>query len=138
MRQFQVPQFITIEDKPLDPFTFKQFLYLAGAGLLIVGTRIFLYHILFWPISILVAAFAGAAAFLKINGQPFPIILKNAFLYFIKPRLYVWKQGVAPPKKSAAELRAKKDTMIKGIPTILESKLTDLAWSLDVKEKGKE
>jgi hypothetical protein len=30
--QFQVPQFLDVEDKIIGPFTIKQFLYLAGGA----------------------------------------------------------------------------------------------------------
>ena len=40
--QFQVPQFIEIEDKIFGPLTFKQFIYLAGGG----GLCFLLYTIL--------------------------------------------------------------------------------------------
>lgn len=138
MRQFQVPQFITVEDKVIGPFTIKQFLYVGSGGLLIVFAYLFLQPFLFWPLAVLIGAFAAALAFLKVNGRPFPIILKNAAFYLIKPRLFVWKQQ--PPEKTGAKAEMKKpvETVVKKIPKLSESKLSDLAWSLDIKEKTRE
>ena len=42
--QFKVPQFLDIEDKIFGPFTFKEFVYLAGgAGLCFILYRPFEY-----------------------------------------------------------------------------------------------
>lgn len=135
MRQFQVPQFITVEDKVIGPFTIKQFLYIGSGGLLILGARTFLQPFLFFPLAALIGALAASLAFLKINEQPFPIVLKNALFYLLRPRLYTWKKE-ALPKPSAKEVVPKKEeALVKRIPTLSESRLSDLAWSLDIKEK---
>lgn len=90
--QFQVPQFIDIEDKIVGPLTLKQFLYLAGAG----GVIFILFFILkFWLwllISILFAAVGMASAFIRYNNQPLPKIAWFAFLYFWQPHLYLWQR----------------------------------------------
>ena len=69
--QYQVPQFIDIEDRIIGPLTLKQFIYLAfAAAVLFVFWFLFKFYI--WiivalPITILAMAFA----FLKINDRPF-------------------------------------------------------------------
>ena len=40
--QFQVPQFIDVENKIIGPLSLRQFLYLAGAGL--ISFMLFFYH----------------------------------------------------------------------------------------------
>jgi hypothetical protein len=69
--QFKVPQFLDIEDKLFGPFTFSEFVYLAGGG----GICYVLYKALgFWlaVIPILaVAGFAVALTFYKPNNKPF-------------------------------------------------------------------
>lgn len=134
MRQYQVPQFITVEDKVFGPFTIKQSVYLGAGGLIIVGSWVFLESVLFWPITIIVGALAASLSFLKINEQPFPVVLKNAVFYFIKPRLYIWKKAETKSPEPA-EAGPVKEPIIKNIPKISDSKLTDLAWSLDIKSK---
>ena len=136
MKQFQVPQFITIEDKVFGPFTIKQFLYLAGGGVLIVILRMQLILLFFIPLALLICGLAASFAFLKINEQPFPTVFRNFLFYLAKPRLYVWKKEAMPARPSAPELKNSQPT-IKSIPRVSESKLTDLAWSLDIKEKVK-
>lgn len=137
MHQFQVPQFITIEDKVIGPFTVKQFLYVL-AGVVIVGLTFYFFKmVVVIPVAVVVGSFAGALAFLKVNEQPFPTIVKNAIFYSIRPRLYVWHQEVAQKPRAPGEIKKPAET-IQAIPKLSESKLTDLAWSLDIKEKLRE
>lgn len=137
MKQFQVPQFITVEDKVIGPFTIKQFLYLAAGGGVALAAYIFLHSILFFPTAALVGALTGALAFLKVNERPFPIVLKNAMVYLIRPRLYIWKkeESMRVPKPEDVK---KPEPAIKAVPRLSESKLTDLAWSLDIEKKLRE
>jgi hypothetical protein len=85
----------------------------------------------------LVGGLAGALAFLKVNEQPFPNILKNAIMYLIRPRLYIWKKE-APHRAAKAQEIKKPETTILAIPKLSQSKLTDLAWSLDIEKKLRE
>lgn len=135
MKQYQVPQFITVEDKVIGPLTIKQFLYVGGGAILIFCARLFLAPFLFFPIAFVVGAAAAALAFLKINEQPFPVIVKNVILYTLHPRLYTW-QKQPPPKPPAQKQKAvSPESNIKILPKLSESKLSDLSWSLDIKEK---
>lgn len=132
MKQYQVPQFITIEDKVIGPLTLKQFGFLgAGAALIFVLNRL-LVPLLFYPVAGLIGGFAAALAFLKIQQQPFPTLIRRAFLFFIRPRLYLWKKEEAKQLPGAPADPAKKEATIAVIPKMSASKLSDLAWSLDI------
>ena len=135
MQQFQVPQFITVEDKIIGPFTIKQFLYLGSAALLIVGLYQLFLGFIFYSLAILIGSLGAALAFLKINEQPLPVILKNFFFYLIRPKLYTWKKE--PSRRTSPVQKEEKiqEILVRGIPKLSESKLTDLAWSLDIKSK---
>src|SRR3989338_4637541 len=88
--QYQVPQFIDIEDRIIGPLTLKQFLYLAFAGALLF-VFFFLFKFFIWIIvSLPIVALALALAFLKINDRPFVYFLIAAIFYFMKPKLYVF------------------------------------------------
>lgn len=137
MKQFQVPQFITIEDKVIGPFTIKQFLYLAAGGGVALAAYAFLQTFLFFLVTALAGTLAGSLAFLKVNEQPFPVILKNAMVYMIRPRLYIWRKE-EPKKAKRKEDIKKPETTVAAIPKLSASKLTDLAWSLDIKERLRE
>lgn len=135
MLRFQVPQFITVEDKIIGPLTIKQSLYVGAGILLIMGVRYFFVPVLFWPLAALIGGVFGALAFLKINEQPLFIVIKNALSYFMKPRLYRWQKEVVKKEKEKKLEKKEKEVLIKSIPKLSSSKLSDLAWSLDIKEK---
>lgn len=132
MRQYQVPQFITVEDKIFGPFTLKQFIYLiAGLGIIVLLWNFF-ETAAFVVLAVPVASLAAALAYLKINEQPLPKILLNGFHYLMRPRLYIWKK--MRQEISIAQTAKKAATPLE-LTKLTESKLNDLAWSLDIKEK---
>ena len=111
--QFTVPQFIEEEAKIAGPLTFKQVLYLAGAGMIIM----FLYFSLakvnllaFIIITVFLASGSLAFAFLKIGGYSLSIILKNFFTFFVSSKIYLWERKVAPPKIIQRKEGPKKET----------------------------
>ncbi len=136
--QYQVPQFIEIEDKIFGPLTAKQFFYLLGGGALIFIMYIFLQLWLVIILGIPVVGFVGSLAFLKINGIPFIKILSNALGFATSSRLYLWKK--VEIKKIEEEIKLPSE-MAQNLPMIAprltENKLQDLAWSLDIQQKIK-
>lgn len=137
--QFQVPQFIDIEDKIFGPFSFKQFLYLLGGA----GGAFVLYRTLpifiAIPLIIPVLALAGALTFYKVNGKPFVFILQSYFTYLFQSKLYVWKMRTVK-KGDKKQMVETSDMETNYIPKLSSSKLKDISWSLDVLdiEKNKE
>ncbi len=133
--QYQVPQFIDIEDRIIGPLTLKQFLYLAFAAALLFVFW-FLFKFFIWIIIAMpIAALALALAFLKINDRPFIYFLLAAILYFMKPKLYIFGAAQAiqpktfpekPEESSFAEATEDKKITV--------SKLKELALSLDTKK----
>ncbi len=87
----------------------------------------------FVPLAALVGGLAAALAFLKIQEVPFPTIVKNAMMYGMRPRLYVWKKQTPQKSKKTAPPGTPAEQQIRTIPKLSESKLQDLAWSLDIK-----
>jgi hypothetical protein len=105
--QFQVPQFIDIEDKIIGPLTLRQFIYLAIAGG-IIFIFYFLVNFAIWIIiSLILIAIAGAFAFLKINGQPFQKVLFNMIKFYAKPQTYVWLKESPQTPKTPEEIHKK-------------------------------
>ena len=128
--QFKVPQFIDVEDKLFGPFTFRQFVYLAGgAGAIFVIYKLLPLWIgifLIIPVGIL----AGLLTFYKINNKPFIYYLQAAMNYAISNKLYVWKQRLVKPKDAKKEEEEITPTSV--LPVLSSSKLRDISWSLDV------
>lgn len=90
--QFNVPQFIEIEDKIIGPLTLKQFFYLTAGAVLVILMWYFLKFWLFLILALPIAALSTALAFVKINGRPFVLFLASMLGYFMKPKIYVWKK----------------------------------------------
>ncbi|MEK7136029.1 MAG: PrgI family protein [Patescibacteria group bacterium] len=128
---FQVPQFIEIEDKIVGPFTFKQFLYLAGG----IGLSFILYAFLPLMVAIIpiivVMALAISLTFFKINNRPFVFTLESAIFYFVRSKLYLWNKK--PVKMTGGKKMAEVTTT--NITRLSASRLADIAWNLDVKDK---
>jgi hypothetical protein len=132
--QYQVPQFIEIEDKIFGPFTLKQFIYLAGGG----GVTLLFYTLFPFFLAMMLAvpfvALALGLAFYKVNDRPLIITLEHGFKYFLSSKLYLWK---AQPHKvdMATEAAAMLGKNTLALPNLSESKLKDLSWSLNIKDR---
>jgi hypothetical protein len=129
---YQVPQFIEVEDKIFGPLTLKQFIYLAGGAGLCVIALLYLPFMLGILVSIPVAAFSVALAFFKINGKTFVEMLEYGFNYLIGKRLYLWKK-VQEPVTPAAIPSANTNVPVTLKKDLSRRKLEELAWALDVK-----
>ena len=134
--QFKVPQFLEIEDKIFGPFTFKEFIYLAGGA----GVCYMLFKLLGFLIGLipmlLVAGFAGALTFYHPNNKPFLNMVQSGFKYVAQNKLYIWKKqkkeiGVGQKKETLGKEETYTATTV-AAPRLGASKLRDLAWSLDV------
>ena len=76
-----------------------------------------------------------ALAFYKVNGRPFIVVLEHAFGYFFGHKLYLWKQHSAKTPSAVAQAPAAAMTTL-GVPKLSNSKLKDLAWSLNIKDRS--
>lgn len=138
--QFQVPQFIDVEDKIFGPFTFKQFIYLLGGA----GGSFVIWKLLPWyfavPLIIPMAGLALALTFYKVNNRPFIYTMQAWFSYIFTSKLYLWQQRKNIQKKEEQKKDIIKEPNIEDfnyVPRLSSSKLKDLSWSLDVLDKNK-
>ncbi len=132
MAQYQVPQFIEVEDKIFGPLTLKQFIYLAGgAGICLMFFTLLPFWLMF-ILSVPVMSFSAALAFYKINGRPFIVALEHAASYTFGSKLYLWKQREA---KASTEVQNAPATAAP-VPRLSNSKLKDLSWSLNIKDRN--
>ena len=139
--QFKVPQFLDIEDKIFGPFTFKQFVYLAGgAGLCFVIYK--LLGLFLGAIPILaIAGLSLALTFYRPNNKPFINMLEAGFNYLTQDKLYIWKRRQNKINKyrqmeHVVEGEKKREMLENGV-RLGGNKLRDLAWSLDVLDLNK-
>ncbi len=130
--QYQVPQFIDVEDKIFGPLTLKQFVYIAGGG----GIAFLLWRalpfLLALPFMLLIGGFSFSLAFVKVNKKPLIYIIEAAFMYFIHSKLYLWS---AQKKKTKTIAKNEQAPQQPSLPTLTNNKLTNLAWSLDINER---
>ena len=117
MKQYQVPQFIDIEDKILGFLTMRQFftmlIPLASAFIFYFLFDLWLAIILFIPVLIGAAVFA----FIRPNGMKFSKLFKSFLSFAFKPRLYVWKQMETIEKIDTAKLMATAKEEYEGLKT---------------------
>jgi hypothetical protein len=126
--EYQVPQFIDVEDHIVGPLTLKQFIYLAGGAGLCTAFIIELPLVFGLLLSLPVGGLALALAFYKINGKPFIEVLEHATSYYTGSKLFLWKHEDKPvaTTASAPAVAAKADSRL------TRGKLSELAWSLDI------
>lgn len=133
--EYQVPQFIEVEDKIFGPLTWKQFIYIGGSmGLAVV---VFLYFPFFIAliVGLPVLALGFALAFYKVNDRSFVDILGAGFNFYTKDRLYLWRkeektQKAVPEPVTIAAVPSREKLGISG------NKLHDLALSLDIQDRN--
>jgi hypothetical protein len=134
MAQYQVPQFIEVEDKIFGPLTLKQFIYLAGSAGLALLCFTLLPLLLALPLAGLAGGIGAAFAFYKVNGRPLIVAAEHAFSYLLGNKLYLWKQRDAsqdqPVQKTSAE------PQVLTVPRLSQSRLKDLSWSLNIKDQN--
>lgn len=132
--QYPVPQFDDVEDKVIGPLSFRQFIYLAGG----VGLSYALFRLLPAGINLLVigpvAGLSLALAFYKINNQPFISIIESAFYYSLRNKLYLWSHR-RPQQAQPTTTRAVVGSESLEVPSMSNSKIKELAWSLDINEQ---
>lgn len=134
--QFSVPQFIDVEDKIFGNLTFKQFVYIIGGVGLGYLSYVWLPTFIGMPLGAVMLAFALALAFYKYNDRPFVVLLESAFYFFIHSKLYLWKrrsEDGAPDEPAAPGKESQQPAQIT-VPTLSDSKLKQLSWSLDINE----
>jgi hypothetical protein len=134
MAQYQVPQFIEVEDKIFGPLTLKQFVYLAGGGGLCLLMFTLLPIYLTIVLGIPVMALSAGLAFFQVNGRPLIHAVEHAFSYVFGSKLYLWQQRDARNTPQAAATAAKPTNL--PVPKLSESKLRDLSWSLNIKDRN--
>jgi len=90
--QFQIPQFIEVENKIVGPLSIRQFLYIAAAVCIAFLLFFVLQTWLWLIITSLLGGISIAFAFGKYNGQTLPKMFWRATMFFWQPKLYIWKR----------------------------------------------
>ncbi len=130
--RYQVPQFIEFENKLIGPLSFRQFAYILGGlgGSYLIYTFLGIIPGLLLIIPLI--ATSAALAFIKVNGRTFVDVLASAFAYVFGTKLYIWKKIDKPVTAEEKNKTATADAFL--APSLSQSRLKELAWSLDIKE----
>jgi len=129
--EYQIPQFIEVEDKIFGPFTFRQFIFIAGGVGLCVLFFLRLNIILAVLLSLPVAGLTAALAFYRVNNKPFLSVIEAALKHYTKGRFYLWRKDdsvtATQAPKVAAPIQAP-PTPFKGLT---RGRLEEIARALD-------
>jgi PrgI family protein len=124
--RFEVPQFVDVEDKIFGPFTWKQFVYLAGGA----GAGFMVWYFLPLALFIFVGgpiiALALGLAFYQVNNRPLSFMIEAIFAYFSHSRLYLWKKETAHEKQKA-------NTVAPNFTVASHNNISSLARSIEMK-----
>ena len=128
--QYQVPQFIEIEDKIFGPLTFKQFAYVAGGGAMCFMAYRFLPIYISILIIIPIGGFSLALAFYKVNNRAFIFMVESAVRFFFSKKLYF---GTSLKKETSknVDIVSYKQRLN---PKTFGIKTKELTWSLDIND----
>lgn len=128
MTEFQVPQFIDIEDKVIGPFTIKQFLWLLSGGAIVFVLWTAFPLGIFILVGAPIAALFLGFAFYQPNGRPMASLVASMMIFLFSPKTYVWRtktngHGQIFETEKLVEKRL--------VEKLSKSRLKDLAWKLD-------
>jgi len=140
--EYTVPQFIEKESKVVGPFTFKQFIFIAIAGVIClvlyfaVGTKSFL---LFLFLSSIVISLGFALAIVKVNNLSLPQLVQYYFLFLVGPKRYFWQKkqffSKVARKTEMANQEIKKDKEESILKVAQKSRLGEINKFLETKTK---
>ena len=138
--EFTIPQFIEQAPKIVGPLTWRQFLLIGGAAIVIFFLWFVIKHILlFLVISIFLLGLAVVFAFLQIGGRNFSAVLTNFIIFTISSKLYIWQKKRIPPKiilkKEEVELKKEEIDKISSLKISKKSKLMDLSTQIETRTK---
>lgn len=138
--EFPVPQFIEMETKIVGPLTWRQFIFVGGAGTIIFFLYFIIKHFyLFLAIAFVLTVSSIGLAFVKIGGHPLPSVLMNFITYTLSSKLYIWKKKPIRAKLvyKKEKVRIKKEKPEEGpvLKVTGKSHLKELSTQVELKTK---
>ena len=140
--QFQVPQFVDVEDKIFGPLTAKQFLMFVVNALIVAALYVALPLPATVALAIPITIFFLLLAFYKVNGRSFVWFLYAILHYLLTGKLFLWERRGETPKIRISSITATETTLVRrGIRALerggaaAESRIQQLARILDTSGK---
>ncbi len=135
--QYNVPQFIEVEDKIIGPLSLRQFLMLLSGGLLcLVLWKIFGMGGTFFALALPIVGASAFLAFGTFNGRPIHTLMPFALKYFSTPKERVFMRTGEKIFVLTKKIKPQEEPKLKGEE--LESRLKKLAYILDQKTAEEE
>ena len=132
MSLFSVPQFIEKESAIVGPLTLRQFFTIVATGAVCFIVYKILPAILSFPLIIVFIGLSISIAFVQIGGIPFyKLFLAGVNFIIFSPKRFFWGKGpkgkmtmetVEFKKEKEIEIRFKKESRLKAINILVESK----------------
>lgn len=116
MAQFQVPQFIETEDKVVGPLSWRQFAYIAAAGAISVLLFLILKPLIWFLLTLIIAAVAIPIAFVPVNGRPMIVFLRALIDGIWRPKIYVFQPRGSEKELELPDTSAKMEKRHLGLP----------------------
>jgi hypothetical protein len=101
----EVPQFIDIEDKLAFQLTAKQLGWVGLGFFFGFWAWYFLEDFYFAITALFIVVLVVGILFFKPYGLTLPSFIGNAFLFLIKPKVYIWKRGSYKLSKQKEETK---------------------------------
>lgn len=132
MKQFVVPQFISVEAKILGPITIRQFIMLMVALLSSIVIYKFTDFTLFIVLSAFVFGVAVVFGFVKVNGRPINYFLLNFIQNIMTPNRRMWCKDFSINEiKSRLKKEDKENIARPTVKMLKKSKLSELSLIID-------
>jgi len=133
-----VPKFIEREPKIVGPLTFKQFFFFVVAGA--VGFLLYFSFgkknpFLFLVLMVGVVGFSFLLAFANVGGRPFPIFLKNFFIFSANQKFFTFKKKLFSPRLFPEEIPKLKETKANYPLGTSKSSLQNLSTRVETKSR---
>lgn len=134
MLQYNIPQFVDIEDKIIGPISLRQFAFLVIGAVAIGFLWAFKPNVVFFAImTVPVVLISIAFAFVKINGRDFMDFTGSMIGYFLKNNMYLWKREISnePPVIKTTVQKSKVHKRNTEQKEYNQSRVEEMAWVLD-------
>ncbi len=136
MQQYNVPQFVEVEDKIIGPLTLRQFLVLVfGAAIIFAYYAIFQYSLVFWFLAVPTGLIILFVALASINGRPVFSYVFPLVSFVGKPKQMLFHRE-ANPIIIQTQKTENKDAAVG--PADVQSRLKRLSYILDQKAQAEE
>jgi hypothetical protein len=131
--EFTIPQFTDYEAKVIGPFSFKQFIIVAVAGVICIVAILKLPVYIYVPVCLIVGGGSMVIVFVKIGGFEPLTVLKNWLNFTTSSNIYIWRRRKTTPQIIIKKEELRKEEEIGPAKIVRQSKLRELSTQIETK-----